>query len=132
MLIVCKMRTTQCWTEIRNSTYLTLSFVKELAYNQNMNNIHKIFSETSNKILLGGTLFVTLRLIFPVLQCIYKAGTPSWEQACNEASVLFFSFGPNNAYSVHEWRTFTEAIVIAIITGVLYFLVKKEDRIIRQ
>lgn len=81
--------------------------------------------KTKGIIFCLGTLLVCLRLLFPVLQCrvleIYE------DYVCKGGRVLFFAFGPQKFYSISNFRTYTQIFVIAILTGIVYLVLKKKE-----
>ncbi len=78
------------------------------------------FKKTSNIILLCGVLLVCLRLFLPVLQCNYAH--------CESGQVLYFQIHqPRQDYSIHAFRTFTEAAGIALLFGTIFWIIKREE-----
>jgi hypothetical protein len=78
-------------------------------------------------VLIIGAVLISLRLIFPVLQCNYSeddVGSGVYEKYCPNQSVYFFSLTPQKNYQLHLNRTYMQAFVIALLTGTLYFVLK--------
>jgi len=74
-----------------------------------------------NIVLIVGGLLTASRLFFPVLQCAYRTA-----EQCHYGPVIFFSFKPEAGYYIHDYRTCTQALALAILTAVLYFVFLKK------
>jgi len=73
-------------------------------------------------VLLIGAFLVSLRLIFPVLQCTNLNDLRS----CYYGQVAFFALKPDIKYHYHIQRTNTQAIAIAVFTLALFYILKDQ------
>ena len=73
-------------------------------------------------VLLIGAFLVSLRLIFPVLQCTNLNDVRS----CYYGQVAFFALKPDLKYHYHIQRTNSEAVAIAVFTLALFYILKDQ------
>jgi hypothetical protein len=66
-------------------------------------------------IAITGTMLFSLRIVFPVL-----VKSNRWMIG---QSILFFSLDSKGGYVIHTFRTYSQAFVILVITGVLWGVV---------
>jgi len=75
-------------------------------------------------VLLVGAFLVSLRLIFPVLQCANLNDLRS----CHQGQVAFFALKPDLKYYYHIERTNAEAIAIGVFTIALFFVLREPQK----